>query len=240
MSVLYLVRHGQTSLFNEDYDQLSPIGIEQARGLGLHWSSIGVKFDRVFLGPRQCHRQTHDAARASFRATSDDPWPEPIVLPEFNDHQGDQVFRHVVPYMEERDVLLRKLGGAFLKGDLTMRRAWMESYVRISRRWMRNELDVDTSQFESWSAFRQRITRGLEGLVRMATPRERIAVFTSAGPMAATMGQSLDLDDTAILKLNWAVRNAAISEFFFSAQQLSLSAFNTTPHLLDQKLLTYI
>ena len=47
MSLLTLVRHGQASFFQEDYDQLSPLGEQQARLLGEHWVRQGVRFDEI-------------------------------------------------------------------------------------------------------------------------------------------------------------------------------------------------
>ena len=61
MSILYLVRHGQASFASENYDQLSPLGERQARQLGEHWVALGLRFDRVYIGPKQRHLQTQAA-----------------------------------------------------------------------------------------------------------------------------------------------------------------------------------
>ena len=42
MSVLYVVRHGQASFFTDNYDQLSPKGVEQSRLLGKYWKKSGL------------------------------------------------------------------------------------------------------------------------------------------------------------------------------------------------------
>ena len=39
MSRIVLVRHGQASFWAAEYDQLSPLGIEQSRLLGEHWGA---------------------------------------------------------------------------------------------------------------------------------------------------------------------------------------------------------
>ena len=62
MSSLALVRHGQASFFAENYDQLSPLGEQQARLLGEYWLRRGVRFDEVYTGPRV--RQIETAALA--------------------------------------------------------------------------------------------------------------------------------------------------------------------------------
>ncbi|MEM6336882.1 MAG: histidine phosphatase family protein [Bacteroidota bacterium] len=238
MSVLLLARHGQTLLFSEDHDQLSPAGVEQARAMGAYWATLGLGFDRVLVGPKRAHRQTYEAARAAFKAASNQPLPEANMLPGFNDHQGEQVFRAVVPTLDNGKEMMERFGRAFLRGDLPMRRTWMEAYVRVSRRWMNGELPAD--RFESWTAFRARVGRTLDTLKTSTGPRDRILVFTSAGPVAAALGHAFNLDDETVLKLSWTTRNASLTEFFLSQDELSLSSFNATPYLNDQKLLTYV
>src|SRR6185436_3297349 len=51
MSLLFLVRHGQASFDRDDYDQLSPQGVEQARLLGIHWTELNLIFDHIYVGP---------------------------------------------------------------------------------------------------------------------------------------------------------------------------------------------
>ena len=43
MSELLVVRHGQASLFSDDYDVLSDLGREQAGRLGRAWQERGIR-----------------------------------------------------------------------------------------------------------------------------------------------------------------------------------------------------
>ena len=45
MSMLTLVRHGQASLFADNYDELSLLGQTQARLLGEFWARRQIDFD---------------------------------------------------------------------------------------------------------------------------------------------------------------------------------------------------
>ena len=58
MGQLFLVRHGQASLGAADYDQLSPLGLQQSQRLGEHWRMQGLKFDAVITGALKRHAQT--------------------------------------------------------------------------------------------------------------------------------------------------------------------------------------
>ena len=60
MGTLYLVRHGQASFGAENYDQLSPVGHQQAVRLGQFWRERGQRFDAVITGTLQRHVQTLD------------------------------------------------------------------------------------------------------------------------------------------------------------------------------------
>lgn len=50
MGYLVLVRHGQARTFEQDSDQLSPLGEEQARTLGQYWQRHGARFDEIHAG----------------------------------------------------------------------------------------------------------------------------------------------------------------------------------------------
>jgi broad specificity phosphatase PhoE len=71
MGQLWLIRHGQASFLEQNYDQLSAKGEAQARLLGEYWASHKVVFDRVFSGPRVRQRETAriagDACRERIR-----------------------------------------------------------------------------------------------------------------------------------------------------------------------------
>ena len=44
MTDIYLVRHGQASFGEKDYDNLSKLGLEQSYLLGQHFNHLNVKF----------------------------------------------------------------------------------------------------------------------------------------------------------------------------------------------------
>src|SRR5262245_2455219 len=87
MSLLVLVRDGQAAVAADDYDQLSPLGIEQSRRLGAYWAELNLVFDQAFFGPRRRHRQTIEAVAAVYRERGLS-WPEPVQMPELDEHFG--------------------------------------------------------------------------------------------------------------------------------------------------------
>jgi len=68
MSRLFLVRHGQASFLERNYDKLSAKGEEQARILGKYWAGLNLGFDRVYSGPRVRQRETARIAGEAYKA----------------------------------------------------------------------------------------------------------------------------------------------------------------------------
>ena len=91
--------------------------------------------------------------------------------------------------------------------------------------------------WKPWIEFRARVRHALEA-VRANARGQRIAVFTSAGPVAAAVQMATGTDDETALALAFRVRNSSVSEFLFDGQRFSLATFNETPHLQDAAMVT--
>ena len=231
MGTLLLVRHGQASAFEDNYDRLSILGEKQARLLGETWRRRELKLDRIFTGPRvRQHRTAEIAAEAG-------GLPAPVVLPELDEMQVEPLFREHLPDLFARHAHLQVLGDAMLAadGDEQRARGVARLFEAALMLWVRGE--VRGAGVEPWLEFRARMRRVL-GLVRSEARGQRIAVFTSAGPVAAAVQLALGSDDETALGLAFQVRNSSVSEFVFSAERFSLVSFNETPHLLDAALVT--
>ena len=49
MTCIYLIRHGQASFGQDNYDCLSQLGEQQAHLLGQHFSERNIQFDQVVM-----------------------------------------------------------------------------------------------------------------------------------------------------------------------------------------------
>jgi broad specificity phosphatase PhoE len=222
----------------ENYDKLSPLGEQQARKLGEFWLRNGTRFHQVFQGPAERHLRTASIVAEVF-ADAGVPWPEPVTVPEMDEFDAVLLMRSLVPALTESHEPVRDLHGAFQQaagtpeaGELLQR-----LFEEVARHWSRGT--VHAAGMESWSAFRSRICRGIHH-VRSATPKSSSSVvFTSGGPIAATVGLAHDLSPEKAIELVWVSRNSSCTEFLFSGSRFSLSTFNTHPHLDDQSLVTY-
>ena len=66
MSILHLVRHGQASFGAEDYDNLSPKGIQQSIELGKALAKQQSTFDHIIVGPHRRHIQTFEGIKEGY------------------------------------------------------------------------------------------------------------------------------------------------------------------------------
>lgn len=238
MSRLYLVRHAQASFLQADYDKLSALGETQSRLLGEYWARHRVVFDRVGCGPRV--RQIHTASIvADAHREKGLPFPEPVVMDEFDEYQGEAVLAVALPQLVETDASISELHRGFMAAtDSAARtRAFQKMFQSIITRWVAGDLTVPGA--ESWPEFSARVNRGLSRFLAQGRRGEQTAIFCSGGPVSIAVGRALNLSAPDTLRVAWMLRNSSQSEFLYSGERFTLSALNTVPHLDDASLVTY-
>ena len=238
MALLTLIRHGQASFMERNYDKLSTRGEDQARILGEYWVAAGTNFDQVYYGPACRHLRTGEIVAEVFRGAGV-PWPQAVTLPELDEYPGIEVMRTFLPGLMETHEDIRALEAEFRQaGDQSAAfRLYDKLFQRITRMWVEEELAAP--EVETWNNFCERVDRGIAQIREAALKNGRVVVFTSGGVIAATVRRALDLSPQRTLELSWTSRNASYTEFLFSPQRFSLSSFNNHPHLKEEELLTY-
>jgi broad specificity phosphatase PhoE len=237
MSHLVLVRHGQASFLEKNYDQLSPKGEQQSRLLGEYWAGRKVVFDRIYCGPKVRQRETARIAGEAYRQAGL-PWPEPQLLQEFDEFQAEAVIERALPGLLETDDRIRCLYADFQAATTRplQFKTFQQLFEVVIGRWASGELAVP--DIEPWPDFVARIRRALTSFSGNGARGQRIAIFTSGGPTAVAVQHALDLSTPATLKTAWMVRNCAYSEFLFSGERFTLSSYNAIPHLTDPEFIT--
>lgn len=238
MSHLFLVRHGQASFLEPDYDRLSPKGEAQSRLLGSYWVKHNLTFDAVYSGP--CRRQK-DTARivGEEYCKAGLSWPEPQILYQFDEFRADAVLAYALPKLVERDEQVRTLHQAFEKAakKAEQLRTFQRVIEAVVARWASGEVPIPG--IESWPDFCARVQLGLTELTANGSRGRRIVIFSSGGPIGVAMQKSLGLSTEATLQSLWMVPNSAYSEFLFSGSRFTLSSYNAYPHLTDPVFHTY-
>jgi broad specificity phosphatase PhoE len=238
MSSLFLVRHGQASFLERNYDKLSAKGEEQSRMLGDYWTGLQLGFDRVYSGPKVRQRETARLVGEAYKRAGL-PWPEPIVLPEFDEFQAEAVMERSLPELIESDSDIRRMHQAFKDSQTRPEqfKTFQQIFEVVIGRWAGGKLPLEG--IEPWPDFSARVQRGLAKFPENGDRGQRIAIFSSGGPVGVAMQRALDLSTEATLKAAWMVRNCSYSEFVFSAGRFTLSSYNATPHFTNPEFLTH-
>jgi broad specificity phosphatase PhoE len=238
MGNLFLVRHAQASFLEQNYDKLSQLGEAQARFLGEYWAGRNIVFDRTCAGPCVRQKDTLKLVSAAYDKVGLS-FPEPVVLQEFDEYQGEAVLERSLPGLLESDPRICDLHAAFQSssGSAARRTTFQKLFETVIGEWVRGA--VCPQGVETWSAFCSRVNSGLAEFLSAGGRGERTAIFTSGGPIAVAMQRALQLSPETTLQVSWMSRNSSWSEFLYAAERFTLSCFNSHGHIGDPAMLTY-
>jgi len=238
MSHIIMVRHGQASLLEGDYDKLCANGEAQSKLLGEYWSRRGVVFDRVYSGPRTRQLETARIVAEAYRRASVG-FPETVGMSEFDEYQAEAVLRECLPQLLRVNAGISELHRLY-KGSSEpsdRRKRFQKLFEAVIVKWVGGE--VTANGIESWDDFCLRVERGLARVVRDTPSAASAVIFTSAGAIGAAMRRALHLSAEDMLQVTWMLRNGSFSEFLASGERFTMSTFNAYPHLDGDGLLTY-
>lgn len=223
MAEIHLVRHGQASFVASDYDELSPLGHEQARLLGAWWRQRGRVPDRVLHGGMKRHRQTAEGFLHGLGLAH--------RIEECAFDAGLAEFDHV-------DVVSR------LRPDLPDHAAiahWVESSEDPPRmfnelfrngvaRWTSGQFNADYR--ESWPVFRDRCQAALQRVLDESPQGSVTVVITSGGPISVTLHKILGMTDEELFHRSLLHDNCGTTQLnLWPGGEIVPGAINETPHL---------
>jgi broad specificity phosphatase PhoE len=229
LSQIYLVRHGQAGL-RHDYDKLSDLGLRQADLLGEHLVSQGVRFTAIYAGALTRQQQTAEAVRQAY-ARAGLTAPEIRTEPLWNEFDLDEVYRDLAPLLSEADPKFRsdyeELRRQARDAASPIHRTWSTCDTAVVRAWTEGR---HACRGESWEDFRGRVGRAMEAVAGHASG-ESVAVFTSATPIAISIGAAVGAANGRVMRLAGVMYNSAVSTVRLRDRDLTLYTFNSTAHL---------
>lgn len=240
MSTVYLVRHGQAGT-RDAYDSLSELGKQQARLLGEHFVSQGIRFVSTYVGALLRQQQTAEQIGAAY-GTADVPLPSVTVDPGWDEFDLGRVYREIAPHLaagdsefrreyEEMREQVRISEGAH---GASIHRKWLPCDTKVVEAWLSGRYPYSG---ETWDQFRERVAACRSKMHDAG--RENILVVTSATPLAIWTGLSLEISDQRVMRLAGAVYNASYTILRLRKEQLRLFTFNAAPHLAAPGLCTH-
>ena len=233
MSILHLIRHGQASFGADDYDNLSPKGIEQSVALGKALSQKESKFDHVIVGPHRRHIQTFEGIKKGYKFAD---LPDPFIDERFAENQLMEIAQHFIPQILNSNKTTNEIFHEIPKEERHDK--FLKLFHIVAKKWMNEELDLSKHNFEGFSVFRARIANTLKTIQDKMTDKPDIMVVTSGGAISGFYAEATNCSQEEIMKLNFGLKNVSISEFVVTTERFTLKAFNSS--LIAQELETFI
>ncbi len=235
MSEILMIRHGQASFGQDDYDQLSPVGVRQAKIVARYLSKVGKPFDAVYCGKMKRQVNTAEELVECYRVIK---VAVPEILPSmfFNEYDSLTVWESLIPGMIQENPSLSK----DLEQVYSDKKSFQKLFEQVMHRWISGAYDPPGSP--KWSDFKKRVRRGLKDIMKRHSSKKQLAIFTSGGPISVAIQLALDISDQKTMEISWQIMNASITRFKYNDRGIALSGFNDIAHLeleQDKQLLTY-
>lgn len=231
MSELILVRHGQASLFTDDYDRLSELGVGQSRALGSAWLEEELSPDIAWSGTLKRQIDTAAAVGDVF-AKAGRSWPDVQRHDGLNEYPGEEIVTTLGRNLRGTDPAIAALADAYESSNV-----YADRYRHLHRlleaviaRWV--EGDYEASQVPvTWRDWSEAVRGALSDIMVAAGSGRRVAVFTSGGPIAVSVQTVLSAPDIKAAELNWRINNCSVTRYTWSGERISLDRFNDIAHL---------
>ncbi len=238
MTTILLARHGQASFGEENYDQLSALGQQQAKMLGQHYATTQRRIDAIFSGSliRQQESARHfwetyqPLMSADNMLVSDLTLPDNSMIEAFNEFNHKDVFIKSNPAFSSKEAIAEELA----KSDAPKARL-AELFNVAMQRWHKGDNDMD--YMESWPQFSVRAQQALEQARAQAEQLSHIGrdstilVFTSGGIIAAITAHLLQQGSRTAYQLNKSLVNTGVTSITIQEQAPRLLSLNEYSHL---------
>jgi broad specificity phosphatase PhoE len=217
MATIYLIRHGQAQFGFEDYDALSPLGIEQSKHLGKSLKERNIKIDKIISGNMKRHLQT---AEHTLNGLCEDK--DIVTCSDWNefDHR-DILAKYDTRYSDINQ----------LKSDIIMspnpKLKIQEVLTGAVSRWTNGQTD---DYNETWEIFCRRIEKGLADIAANSGKQENVFVFTSGGSISVILRKVLGLSIEKTFELQLVTANASITRIKTPSRGYQLLSFNDHAH----------
>ncbi len=232
MSVIYLIRHGQASFGQENYDELSRIGHQQANILGESLRDRVGTFDHMVLGSMVRHKQTAEQCLNAMSQTFDQT--ESTVHSGWNEYDHQDILAQLGDEFKTPQSIEK-----YVRSQPNPKATFEKVFNKAMDRWMSGDHDAD--YVETWQHYQARIKKALKATIEIAKTAEKVAVFSSGGPISVVSQHLLQVEPNKVMQVNWTIVNSSVTKLVSSSSRLFLSTLNDHSHLEGRykELITY-
>jgi broad specificity phosphatase PhoE len=235
MVTLYMIRHGQASFGQQNYDRLSQMGVSQMRALAAYLADIFLEIDAVYSGPLERQKSSALEVVSACREFGKEI-PDMVVVQDLTEFDYRSVLASQVPDMVKEDPSLKNdLQKIYTDGS-----SFQKVFGGAVFRWASGRFDKPG--VETWDDFSAKTCSALTEIASTQGSGGNILVFTSGGCIAAAIQHALDLSSEHAVGLNWQLVNSSITKFAYRNTKLTLAGYNAIAHLelkKEKKLITY-
>ena len=233
MGALWIIRHGQASFGDANYDRLSDLGKTQSRILGKYLRETGVVFDGAYAG--SMNRQAETAKIVLEEMAGDSKPLEKEDDPAFNEYDHHGIITALLPGLLNDEPEINEVLPNIFKDN----REFQKMFGKIVDRWISGRYETPGTE-----SFKDYVSRVEAGLIRVAEKGEgkTVGIFTSGGVVSVAMKAALNLTDQEAIRLSWWVKNTAVTVLDWRKGRFNLTGFNHLSHLDMERrpeLLTY-
>ncbi len=234
MASIYVIRHGQASFGEENYDKLSTLGCRQAVVLGEYLRDCGIHFDATYSGDLQRQCKTAELATSAQPQSADHS-----IDPRFNEIRNEEQFEVLLPMVLDNNLALQ----ALIDKGLSSSKDYQKVLKDVFNYWV--SPSCPKSEIQSWADYNANAGRALQDIIRTQGAGKTIGLFTSGGTIATIVAQVLGLGSEHVYSFYEPVINCSVTQLFYSGDRVSLSYFNDHSFLdllgfqKGEKLVTY-
>ncbi|MEM0952972.1 MAG: histidine phosphatase family protein [Pseudomonadota bacterium] len=216
MASIYLIRHGQASFGEANYDRLSELGCRQAERLGDYFQRRDIRFDAVYTGSLERQRKT--AALALGRQI---PADAHSVDPRFNEIDNEGQLNAITPILLEQSPELRAWSDAAQSSS----KDYQKLLERVFSYWVEAG-DRDIDGLQTWPDYRDGVRDALADVMQAQGSGTTTAIVTSGGTIATMVAQVLGVAGAGVYQFYEPVINCSVTELLYNARKISMSYYN--------------
>ncbi|MGQ9843087.1 MAG: histidine phosphatase family protein [Spirochaetota bacterium] len=227
MSEILIIRHGQGSFGQGDYDNLSEKGYNQSQILAEYLYNYRYKnktIDALYCGTLKRQQQTADTIIKYFQLKGLH-LPVPKIDSRLNEYDSINIIKTIFPVLLEDEPTLEDE----IKQIYTDKKAFQRVFEKVMRYWVNSQVHYEG--IEPFSEVKQRVKSLMTEIIHEQGRGKNIIVVSSGGIIAAIVQMVLGFDDETTMRLTWQIVNTSMTHLRYNQKELILASFNFFPHI---------
>ncbi|MCX8122722.1 MAG: histidine phosphatase family protein [Spirochaetes bacterium] len=238
MSEILVIRHGQGSFGQGDYDNLSQKGYYQSQLLAEYLYNYRYKnkhIDAIYCGTLKRQQQTVETIIKYFNQNNVQ-LPNPKCDMRLNEYDSIHIIKTIFPVLLNDEPSLEEE----IKQIYTDKKAFQRVFERVMRFWVQSKENYEG--IETFADVKQRVKSIINEIIQENGRGKNIIIVSSGGIIGAIVQMVLGFDDETTMRLTWQIVNTSMTHLRYNEKELILASFNYFPHIEianDPSLKTY-